>query len=59
MQPTTASRYPDTWHAAEHDQERAWLDNWMRGYICLVTLDACLAKPAAAPARPLATAGSC
>ncbi len=37
MQPTT-SRYPHTWHAAETDQERAWLDQWARGHINPATL---------------------
>jgi hypothetical protein len=39
--PTTASRYPDAWHHAEEDQERAWLDDWMRGLVCPVTLVVC------------------
>ncbi|WP_416520056.1 hypothetical protein [Streptomyces achromogenes] len=58
MQPTT-SQYPDTWHRAEHDREQAWLDNWMRGRVCLVTLDACpVQESAPMPVRPLATARS-
>jgi hypothetical protein len=39
MQPTTASLHPDAWHAAEDAQERAWLDDWMRGRICPITLE--------------------
>ena len=50
MQPTT-SRYPNTWHAAETDQERAWLDQWARGTINPDTL-----TPTAC--RALTTAGS-
>jgi hypothetical protein len=36
-QPTT-TRYSDAWHAAQDAQERAWLDDWMRGRICPTTL---------------------
>lgn len=39
-QPTT-SRYPDAWHAAEDVQEQAWLNDWIRGLVCPVTLKVC------------------
>lgn len=54
-QPT---QYPDAWHNAQDAQERAWLDDWMRGRICPATLDTCPThQPATEPA--LTTAGSC
>ncbi|MEZ7005627.1 hypothetical protein [Streptomyces sp. AD55] len=37
-QPTTATRYPDAWHAREKADERAWLDQWTRGLINTHTL---------------------
>ncbi|MFG2359454.1 hypothetical protein [Streptomyces sp. NPDC048521] len=59
-QPTTASRYPDAWHAAEEDQEQAFLDDWIRGRICMATLQTCPAQqPAATVVPALITAGSC
>jgi hypothetical protein len=59
MQPTIASQYSDTWHAAEDDQERAWLDDWMRGRVCTHSLEVCPAlEPAPESARPLATTRS-
>lgn len=55
-QPTT-NRCPDAWHAAEDAQEQAWLDDWIRGLICPVTLQVCSrTEPAAVPS--LATTGS-
>lgn len=59
--PHTATRqYPDAWHAAEDAQERAWLDDWMRGRICAVTLETCPAhQPAEASVHALTIAGSC
>lgn len=57
-QPTTAHRYPDAWHAAEDAQERAWMDEFMRGRICLATLEVCPAKQPSPPVVPLATARS-
>ncbi|MYW49627.1 hypothetical protein [Streptomyces sp. SID161] len=56
MQPTIR-QYPDTWHAAEEDQERAWLDDWMRGRVCPATLQVCSRTTATVPA--LTVAGSC
>lgn len=59
MSQPTASLYPDAWHAAEHDREQAWLNDWMCGQVCADTLDTCPAQePATEPARPLVTAGS-
>ena len=52
-QPTT-SQYTDAWHAAEDAQERAWLDDWMRGRICPTTLTP---LPATIPAPLPASAG--
>lgn len=54
MLPSTADLYPDAWHAAEDDQERAWLDDWMRGRICSVTLAVC-SRTEPAPAVPSLT----
>jgi hypothetical protein len=59
MQPTTASLYPDAWHAAEDAQERSWLDDWMRGRICARSLEVCPAKDAAPAVPSLTTVGSC
>ncbi|WP_211303368.1 hypothetical protein, partial [Streptomyces milbemycinicus] len=48
-QPTTT--HSAAWHAAEDAQERAWLDDWMRGRICPTTLTPLpTAGPAPAPA---------
>ena len=58
-QPTTAHRYPDAWHAAQDAQEQAWLDDWIRGRICAVTLDVCPARQPAAAEPALTTARSC
>lgn len=46
---TTASHYPDAWHAAEETEERAWLDQWARIHLIPVTPE---------PQRPLIPAGS-
>ena len=59
MQPTTASLYPDAWHAAEEDQERAWLDDWLRGRVCTRSLEACPARQMAPVIPDYTTAGSC
>ena len=59
MPHTTTSLYPDAWHNAEDAQERAWLDDWMRGRICHVTLEVCPAQEPADVVPALTTAGSC
>jgi hypothetical protein len=59
MQPTTASRYPDAWHVAEDAQERAWLDDWMRGRVCASSLEVCPAKQPALVVSALTVTGSC
>lgn len=46
------------WHAAEDAQERAWLDDWMRGRICPICLTACpRTVPELGSVPPLATTG--
>ncbi|MFB8182680.1 hypothetical protein ACFC8N_43155 [Streptomyces sp. NPDC055966] len=60
MPQPTAHRYPDAWHNAEDAQEQAWLDDWIRGRICVVTLDVCPARQPSAAADPaLTSTGSC
>lgn len=54
-QPATV-RYPDAWHAAEDAQEQAWLNDWVRGRICAVTLKVCPAKQPATVVPALTTA---
>ena len=58
MPQPTANRYPDAWHAAQDAQEQAWLNDWIRGRICLATLEVCPARQSAVmPAASLATVG--
>lgn len=58
-QPTTASLYPDAWHAAEDAQERAWLDDWIRGRVCAKSPEVCPAQELAPVVSALTTVGSC
>jgi hypothetical protein len=53
-----ADRYSDTWHAVQAVEERAWLDDWIRGDICPTTLAACAPIEPAAAVPSLATTGS-
>jgi hypothetical protein len=57
--PQHATRYDTAWHDAEDAWERAWLDAWMRGVLCPVTLTLCPGIHPAEPVQDLATAGSC
>lgn len=59
MPQPTANRYPDAWHNAEDAQEQAWLDDWIRGRICAVTLEVCPAQGTMPPVvRAYANTGS-
>lgn len=58
-QPTTVSCYPDAWHTAENAQERAWLDDWIRGRVCPATLTVYPAAEPAGATPVLTPAGSC
>lgn len=57
--PQSATSRPDAWHHAEEDQERAFLDDWMRGLICTVSLEVCPARRPVGIAQALTPAGSC
>lgn len=57
MPQPTAPRYSDVWHAEQDAEERAWLDAWMRGTVCPVTLTLCPGHTPTTPVQALATAG--
>ncbi|CAK7288588.1 hypothetical protein [Streptomyces misionensis] len=57
-QPTTATLYPDAWHAAEAAQETAWLDDWARGRVCPATVTVSTVHEPANALPAITTAGS-
>jgi hypothetical protein len=56
--PEPTRRYTNAWHHAQDDQERAWLDDWISGRVCAVTLETCPAQQPAPAVPALTIAGS-